>query len=44
MKVATRTIGATMFQEGDIGVTLPLGVYDPLGLIETKDMRRYEIM
>ena len=22
----------------------PLGVYDPLGLIETRDMRRYEIM
>jgi hypothetical protein len=32
------------FQEGDIGVTPPLGVYDPLGLIATKDMRRYEIM
>merc|ERR1719409_1494090 len=33
-----------MFEEGDIGVLPPLGVYDPLGLIETKDMRRYEIM
>jgi len=33
-----------MFQEGDIGVLPPLGVYDPLGLIETRDMRRYEIM
>ena len=33
-----------MFAEGDIGVTLPLGVYDPLGLIESKDMRRFEIM
>jgi len=22
----------------------PLGVFDPLGLIETRDMRRYEIM
>ena len=29
---------------GDIGVLPPLGVYDPLGLIETRDMRRYEIM
>lgn len=26
------------------GVTAPLGVYDPLGLISTKDMRRFEIM
>merc|ERR1712083_711839 len=34
----------TMFSEGDIGVLPPLGVYDPLGLIETRDMRRYEIM
>jgi len=34
----------SMFQEGDIGVLDPLGVYDPLGLIETRDMRRYEIM
>merc|ERR1719199_542691 len=33
-----------MFEEGDIGVLPPLGVYDPLGLIETRDMRRYEIM
>merc|ERR1719224_381847 len=33
-----------MFEEGDIGVLPPLGVYDPLGLIETKDMRRYEVM
>lgn len=33
-----------MFQEGDIGVTPPLGVWDPLGLIESRDMRRYEIM
>ena len=30
-----------MFSEGDIGVLPPLGVYDPLGLIETRDMRRY---
>ena len=27
-----------------VGVLPPLGVYDPLGLIETRDMRRYEIM
>ena len=31
-------------KQGDIGVLPPLGVYDPLGLIETRDMRRYEIM
>ena len=31
-----------MFSEGDIGVLPPLGVYDPLGLIETRDMRRYK--
>merc|ERR1712167_148388 len=35
---------AQMFSEGDIGVLPPLGVLDPLGLIETRDMRRYEIM
>jgi len=33
-----------MFSEGDVGVTPPLGVWDPLGLIGTRDMRRYEIM
>merc|ERR1719443_2210927 len=44
MKASTRAVGATMFAEGDTGVTPPLGVWDPLGLIETKDMRRYEIM
>merc|ERR1719316_994065 len=33
-----------MFSEGDIGVTRPLGVYDPLGLISTRDMFRYEVM
>ena len=32
-----------MFSEGDIGVTRPLGVYDPLGLISTRDMFR-EVM
>jgi len=44
LKASTRAVGATMFSEGDTGVTPPLGVYDPLGLIETKDMRRFEIM
>merc|ERR1719359_1318940 len=34
----------SMFSEGDIGVLPPLGVYDPLGLIETRDMERYTIM
>merc|ERR1719460_2521825 len=34
----------SMFSEGDIGVLPPLGVYDPLGLIETRDMARYEVM
>ena len=44
--MATRSVRASaqMFSEGDIGVLPPLGVYDPLGLIETRDMRRYEIM
>merc|ERR1712127_675940 len=35
---------ASMFSEGDLGVLPPLGVFDPLGLIETRDMARYEIM
>jgi len=34
----------SMFAEGDTGVTAPLGVWDPLGLISTRDMRRYEVM
>merc|ERR1711906_44123 len=34
----------SMFSEGDIGVLPPLGVYDPLGLIETRNMARYEVM
>jgi len=42
--ITARAPPVQMFQEGDIGVTLPLGVWDPLGLIATKDMRRYEIM
>merc|ERR1719451_100466 len=41
---AARAVAATMFAEGDVGVTAPLGVWDPLGLIEKRDMRRYEIM
>jgi len=44
MKASSRAVGATMFSEGDIGVTAPLGVWDPLGLIGKRDMRRYEIM
>ena len=44
LKASTKAVGATMFSEGDLGVLPPLGVYDPLGLIETRDMRRYEIM
>merc|ERR1719487_1194097 len=41
---AVRAQSVQMFSEGDLGVLPPLGVYDPLGLIETRDMRRYEIM
>merc|ERR1719174_3156257 len=37
-------MAVSMFSEGDIGVLPPLGVYDPLGLIETRDMDRYAIM
>jgi light-harvesting complex I chlorophyll a/b binding protein 1 len=44
MKAPVKAVQATMFSEGDLGVLPPLGVYDPLGLIETRDMRRYEIM
>merc|ERR1712216_817176 len=29
---------------GTLGALPPLGLFDPLGLIETRDMRRYEIM
>merc|ERR1712060_426913 len=43
-KAVQKASSPTMFSEGDIGVLPPLGVYDPLGLIETRDMRRYEIM
>merc|ERR1719379_1396223 len=41
---AMRAAAPTMFSEGDIGVLPPLGVYDPLGLIAKRDMRRYEVM
>lgn len=44
MRAPTSTSAVSMFSDGDIGVLPPLGVYDPLGLIETRDMRRYEIM
>merc|ERR1740138_1253043 len=44
LAVQGRSGSVQMFSEGDIGVLPPLGVYDPLGLIETRDMRRYEIM
>ena len=44
LKASTKAVQASMFSEGDTGVTRPLGVYDPLGLIETRDMRRYEVM
>merc|ERR1711924_47789 len=43
-RVATRANAVTMLDADAIGVTPPLGVFDPLGLIETRDMRRYEIM
>merc|ERR1711869_33880 len=43
--VASRSLSkVSMFSEGDIGVLPPLGVYDPLGLIETRNMFRYEVM
>jgi len=41
---AVKPAAVSMFAEGDVGVTAPLGVWDPLGLIEKRDMRRYEIM
>jgi len=44
MRSPTKASAVSMFEEGDIGVLPPLGVYDPLGLIETRDMRRYEVM
>jgi len=44
MRTVSRAAAPAMFSEGDLGVLPPLGVFDPLGLIETRDMRRYEIM
>ena len=41
---ASRSSAVTMFSEGDLGVLPPLGVFDPLGLIESRDMARYEVM
>jgi len=41
---AARSSAVSMFEEGELGVLPPLGVWDPLGLIETRDMRRYTIM
>jgi len=41
---SSRASAVSMFAEGDTGVTAPLGVWDPLGLIGTRNMRRYEIM
>merc|ERR1712087_34614 len=43
-KAVRKASTPSMFSEGDLGVLPPLGVYDPLGLIETRDMRRFEIM
>merc|ERR1719243_134296 len=44
LKAARSVSKVSMFSEGDIGVLPPLGVFDPLGLIETRDMFRYEVM
>jgi len=41
---ASRSAAVTMFSEGDNGVLPPLGVFDPLGLIESRNMARYEVM
>ena len=41
---AAQSAAVMKFKAGDVGVTPPLGVWDPLGLIEKRDMRRYEIM
>merc|ERR1712159_922154 len=43
-QVTARSGPTTMFSEGDIGVLPPLGVWDPLGYIDSRDMRRYEEM
>merc|ERR1719464_923994 len=39
-RVPARTGQPTMFSEGDIGILPPLNVWDPLGYIESRDMRR----
>merc|ERR1719310_2114779 len=44
LKAARSVSKVSMFSEGDLGVLPPLGVYDPLGLIESRNMARYEIM
>merc|ERR1719364_588032 len=44
LRAARSVSKVSMFSEGDIGVLPPLGVYDPLGLISKRDMRRYETM
>merc|ERR1740129_440314 len=43
-RVTARTGPTTMFSEGDTGILPPLNVWDPLGYIESRDMRRYEEM
>merc|ERR1719194_190412 len=43
-RAVSKAASPQMFSEGDLGVLPPLGVYDPLGLIETRDMARYETM
>ena len=44
LKAARSVSKVSMFSEGDIGVLPPLGVWDPLGYIDSRDMRRYEEM
>merc|ERR1719377_28203 len=44
LAASSKSASVSMFSEGDIGVLPPLGVFDPLGLIETRNMARYEIM
>ena len=44
LRASSKAVQASMFSEGDLGVLPPLGVYDPLGLIETRNMARYEVM
>jgi len=44
LRPATGRAATQMFSEGDVGVLPPLGVYDPLGLIGTRYLYRYEAM